>query len=314
MLKSSQISSAVHGKINDYLSRIRVTNYHFPCLPLTCARVPLIIMSKEQTRSDFIYKQRYRNVLPEEPIDSLLLNIKPDCKSYGLFRATSLDHEQKFEIPLHLSSSNLLDFIELTDPRIVTKDPGITNISDQRRRKTGHKSVSWLRRTEYIGASSYSASGFSKKRSILPPKADTSIIESIPHVIKTIESSFESPSGYVHPTNPALSVKAVHELRPGPISEQISFDLKLDSSHKGTKILISDENRNSLYRTRQGSRFQHESEYERRHVKPTPNTFVVSIPSSGSQTATISNVIKNFSLRKKITSKNRHDLEINFIE
>jgi hypothetical protein len=229
-------------------------------------------------QTDFVYKQKLEIPTPPEHIDSLLVNSSIDCSSFGDFKLTSLEQKHKFDLSIHLASSPLLDFVDILDDANLIKDGGVTNISDQKKRRTqkDRPNVSWLRRTEYVGTTS-TASKPSTASSEANGKTQETSLQTISQAIESIKASFEVPKSIRHPTDPSLTPTTIYEILPGSPTEQILFDT---APNFHGQVIYSDHTANVSFYSESIKNQTHTHLFtcDRRPIKLAPNTFIMSIP------------------------------------
>ncbi|XP_060836968.1 RNA polymerase II-associated factor 1 homolog isoform X1 [Rhopalosiphum padi] len=114
-----------------------------------------------EKRSDLVCKVKYCNMLPDIPFDLKFLSYPFDATRYIQYNPTSLERSYKFEIladhdlGLNIDLVNkdkyTIDYnlqMDIADEKLLEED--ILAPQDSKRSRHHARSVSWLRRTEYI--------------------------------------------------------------------------------------------------------------------------------------------------------------------
>lgn len=191
----------------------------------------LFLYDVSRKGSEFLCHIRFRNTLPDPPVDCKLVEIPPDLNAFTKYTPTDLERDYEYEISANLLKTPLIDFVDLE----VFK-PKMNEILDgedeallipyevlERKRKQAAETraaqeaaseeatsspkpvmsmdsmsrrpeVTWLRRTEYIS----SEFGKTAKRSLAESENATAAhtrqnikLETLDDLVECIESGFE---------------------------------------------------------------------------------------------------------------------------
>lgn len=112
-------------------------------------------------RAELVCRIKYCNTLPDIPFDPKFIQYPFDSKRFISYNPTTLERNYKYEV---LTEHDLGVMIDLVDKDVFNVDPGavldpadeklleedILTPQDSKRSRHHARSVSWLRRTEYI--------------------------------------------------------------------------------------------------------------------------------------------------------------------
>jgi RNA polymerase II-associated factor 1 len=114
-----------------------------------------------EKRSDLVCRVKYNNALPDIPFDAKFITYPFDSNRYVQYNQTSLERSYKFDlltehdlgVPIDLINPDtyLVDYnmgLDLEDEALLEDE--MSAPTDSKRSRHHNKSVSWLRKTEYI--------------------------------------------------------------------------------------------------------------------------------------------------------------------
>eukprot|EP00057_Strongylocentrotus_purpuratus_P020400 XP_011674874.1 PREDICTED: RNA polymerase II-associated factor 1 homolog [Strongylocentrotus purpuratus] len=172
-------------------------------------------------RSDIVCRVKYANSLPDIPFDPKFITYPFEANRFVQYNATSLERNYKHELLAEHDLGVTIDLINPDTYRIpeehVELDPAdeklleeeIATPGDSKRSRQHSKTVSWLRKTEYI-SSEYNRSQHSKDKIETKYKPHVTPVEILP-VFPDFETWIHPCAQVIFDSDPALRDKSSHQ-------------------------------------------------------------------------------------------------------
>lgn len=197
----------------------------FSAMPPTIQNAPSKGKDRDKGKEGFVCLVKYTNTLPDIPFDAKFITYPFETNRFIQYKPTSLERNYKHELLTESDLGVTIDLInpetyDLVDPEAELHptdekllEDDVAPQADQKRHHQHTKTVSWLRKTEYISTEynrfktsnemAETKVGYSTKKKV---KGQIDLYKDRDSQIEAIEASFDAAKKPItrHETNPRL--------------------------------------------------------------------------------------------------------------